>query len=95
MMRRFKDIDTRTEAVTLLVDGAPVRALAGENLATALGLVGMLRLRKSPRAGAPRGAFCFMGVCQECAIFVDGALRQACMTPVAEGMVVELRGVPS
>jgi len=95
MMRRFKDMETRTEAVTLLVDGAPVRALAGESLATAIGLAGMLRLRKSPRAEAPRGAFCFMGVCQECAIFVDGALRQACMTPVAEGMVVELRGVPS
>jgi D-hydroxyproline dehydrogenase subunit gamma len=95
MMRRFKDIETRTEAVTLIVDGTPIRVLAGENLATALGLAGMLRLRQSPRAGATRGAFCFMGVCQECAIFVDGTLRQACMTPVAEGMVVALRGAPS
>jgi predicted molibdopterin-dependent oxidoreductase YjgC len=95
MMRRFNHIATRADTVTLLVDGASVSALAGQTLATALGTAGMLRLRESPRAGAPRGAFCFMGICQECTIYVDGALRQACMTPVAEGMVVELRGVPS
>jgi sarcosine oxidase subunit alpha len=95
MMRRFNHIETRAETVTLQVDGAPVRALAGEMLATALGLAGLLRLRESPRAGAPRGAFCFMGVCQECAVHVDGVLRQSCITPAAEGMVVALRGVPS
>ncbi len=80
--------------VELTVDGRAVTAPEGEPLATALAAAGILLLRRSPRAGAPRGAFCFMGVCQECAIFVDGALRQACMTPVAAGMQVELRGVP-
>ena len=66
----------------------------GETLATALAAAGILRLRLSPRARTPRGAFCFMGVCQECAIHVDGVLRQACMVPVREGMIVELRGAP-
>jgi sarcosine oxidase subunit alpha len=51
-------------------------------------------LRASPRAGAARGAFCHMGVCQECVLHVDGVLRQACLTFVREGMRVELRGVP-
>ncbi len=40
-----------------------------------------------------RGAFCHMGVCQECALHVDGVLRQACLTPVRPGMAVERRGV--
>jgi sarcosine oxidase subunit alpha len=34
-----------------------------------------------------------MGVCQECAIHVDGQIAQACMTPVRAGMHVQLRGV--
>ena len=34
-----------------------------------------------------------MGVCQECALHVDGTIRQACLTPVADGMSVERRGV--
>ena len=80
--------------VELIVDGRFVSAPEGEPLATALAAAGVLLLRRSPRAGDPRGAFCFMGVCQECAIFVDGRLRQDCMTPVEAGMRVELRGVP-
>ena len=68
------------------------RTPEGEPLASALACAGLWRLRRSPRAGGPRGAFCFMGVCQECAIHVDGVLRQACLTPVREGLRVELRG---
>lgn len=82
------------QMVELTVDGRPISAPAGEPLATALAAAGILLLRRSPREGTPRGAFCFMGVCQECSIFVNGRLRQACMTPVEAGMQVELRGVP-
>jgi sarcosine oxidase subunit alpha len=53
----------------------------------------LLRLRDSPRTGEPRGAFCFMGACQECLVHVDGMPRQACMTPVRHGMVIERRGM--
>jgi len=35
-----------------------------------------------------------MGVCQQCAIVVDGAIRQACLTPVRAGLSVKLRGMP-
>ena len=84
----------RPAPVAFTVDGAPVSAPEGEPLATALACAGLLALRTSPRAGAPRGAFCYMGVCQECAIYVDGVLRQACLTPVRAGLTVELRGAP-
>jgi predicted molibdopterin-dependent oxidoreductase YjgC len=35
-----------------------------------------------------------MGACQECAILVDGTIRQACLTPVAAGMAIDLKGAP-
>ena len=66
-----------------------VRCRAGETIATALLCAGQLTLRRSPRAGEPRGAFCMMGVCQECLIRVDGVVRQACLTPAVDGMRVE------
>lgn len=34
----------------------------------------------------PRGAFCNMGVCQECVVRIDKATTaRACLTPVEEG----------
>ena len=66
-----------------------IRCRAGESIATALLCVGQLDLRRSPRAGEPRGVFCMMGVCQECLIQVDGVVRQACLTPAVDGMRVE------
>lgn len=80
--------------VSVSVDGKACELPEGMMLATALASTGVRILRQSPRAGASRGAFCLMGACQECAIHVDGVLRQACMTPVRAGMSVELRGVP-
>jgi D-hydroxyproline dehydrogenase subunit gamma len=84
----------RPAAVSFTVDGEVVTAPEGEPLATALASAGRLKLRDSPQAGTPRGGFCFMGICQECAIHVDGVLRQACLVPIHAGMRVELRGVP-
>lgn len=85
----------RPANVEFTVDGATVLAPDGEMLALALAAIGQSCLRHSPHRGGPRGAFCFMGVCQECAILVDGVIRQACLTPVRAGLSVELRGVPS
>ena len=75
--------------VTLRWNGAGIRCRAGETVAAALLCAGRLDLRRSPRTGSPRGAFCMMGVCQECLVRVDGVLRQACLTPVEDGMQVE------
>lgn len=66
-----------------------IRCRAGETVATALLCAGQLDLRRSPRAGEPRGVVCMMGVCQECLIRVDGVVRQACLTPAVDGMRVE------
>jgi len=82
----------RGSPVRLIVDGQPISAHAGEMLFAALMAAGLYRLRDSPRRGAPRGAFCLMGACQECAILIDGRLQQACQVTVRDGMQVSLRG---
>lgn len=74
----------------LIVDGCALRARTGESLAAALLAGGVAMLRRSPTAGGPRGAFCMMGVCQECMVHVDGRRVQACLTPVRDGMTVSL-----
>jgi len=84
----------RGARVSILVGDEAIAAHEGEMLAGALMAAGMWQLRLSPSTQAPRGAFCLMGVCQECAILVDGEIRQACQVEVREGLRVELRGVP-
>jgi aerobic-type carbon monoxide dehydrogenase small subunit (CoxS/CutS family) len=64
-------------------------------LGVALALAGRLELRKSPKAGRPRGLFCLMGSCQECLVRVDGEPVLACLEPVRAGMKVELDLLPS
>ncbi|MGR3804148.1 (2Fe-2S)-binding protein [Marinibacterium profundimaris] len=80
------------EAIQLVVDGKPVDCVPGQTVAGALLAQGIYAFRASPGAGTPRGPFCMMGACQECAIEIDGVVRRACQTPVAPGMVLRLRG---
>ena len=78
----------RGQAITLAVDGKAIAAYAGESVAAALLASGKRILRHSPVLSAPRSTFCWMGVCQECVILIDGIRRPACRTEAADGMVV-------
>jgi len=78
----------RPPTVTLWVDDQPIDAHPGESLAAALLAAGIRCLRHSPRHGEPRGAFCFMGACQECLLTVDGRRVLACQETVREGLRV-------
>jgi len=78
----------RGPAIRLVVDGVTVTAFEGESVGVALAAAGRLVLRHSPGLGAPRGMFCLMGVCQECAVDIDGAMLPSCMTPARDGMRV-------
>jgi predicted molibdopterin-dependent oxidoreductase YjgC len=86
---RINDVQ-RPPAARFSVGDRSIEAPPGENLACALMAAGIRRLRSSPRAHADRGAFCMMGVCQECLVRVDGRVTTACTEPVRAGMVVEL-----
>ena len=70
-------------------DGETLSAFEGETLAAALYAQGRRTLRISRDDGGPRGAFCFMGVCQECVVLIDGRQTEACRTLIRDGLVVE------
>ncbi len=80
------------QRLTVHVDGEPVPAFAGESVATVLLALGQRTFRRTEK-GAPRGHFCGMGVCFDCLVTVDGVENvRACLTTVAEGMVIKTGG---
>lgn len=92
MFRRVETLVQRPPPVFIDVDGRKLAAEPGESLAVALAIGGITTLRTSPVRGAPRGMFCLMGVCQECAVHVNGRRTTACTERVRAGMVVQTDG---
>lgn len=87
MFKRLGDTGT---AVTLKVDGQPIRARTGDTVAAAMLAAGLDHCRTTPVTGAPRAPYCLMGVCFDCLVTIDGVgSRQGCLVPVREGMAVE------
>lgn len=71
-------------------DGQLMRGRDGDSLAASLLANGVLAFRETPVSGSRRGPYCLMGVCFECLVVIDGVgNRQACLTPLRKGMVVE------
>ncbi|PRD52160.1 2Fe-2S iron-sulfur cluster protein [Phyllobacterium myrsinacearum] len=71
-------------------DGRLMRARNGDTLAASLLANGVNAFRRTSISGTERGPYCLMGVCFDCLVVVDGiGNRQACLTPVRQGMVVE------
>jgi D-hydroxyproline dehydrogenase subunit gamma len=71
-----------------LFNGQPIDGFTGETIASALLAAGVRSFRASPRAGAPRATFCWMGICQECTVVVDGVRSPACRTELRDGVEV-------
>jgi predicted molibdopterin-dependent oxidoreductase YjgC len=78
--------------VRLIVGGKDLLCHAGQTVAGVLLAHGIYTVRSSPKANGPRGPFCMMGACQECAIAIDGSIRRACQVEVRDGMIVGLHG---
>ena len=90
MYQRLPDV--AGETVTITVDGAPVRANAGDTVAAALLAAGYDHCRTTPVSGAPRAPYCMMGVCFDCLVTIDGVgNRQGCLVRVRDGMAVALQ----
>jgi predicted molibdopterin-dependent oxidoreductase YjgC len=80
----------RGPAITVYLDGRPVRAYPGETVASVLLAEGLRAFRETAKRGEPRGVFCGIGVCYECLVIVDGAPNvRACVTIVLPGMTIE------
>ncbi len=76
------------ETVEVTLDGQPVSLPTGMNVAAALLGIGEIISRISPSSHKPCSPHCLMGVCFECMMEIDGIQRQACMTEVRAGMVI-------
>ncbi len=92
---RLPDPDARPVAITF--EGEAVSAREGDTVAAALLAAGLAATRTTPVSGAPRGAFCLMGVCFDCLVEIGGEPnRQGCMVEVRDGMAVRrMRGARS
>lgn len=87
----FKRLEATSpsEAVRLTYEGREILARPGDSLAAALLAAGVLDVRDTPVSGSRRSPYCMMGVCFDCLVEINGLANcQACMTPVANGMVV-------
>jgi predicted molibdopterin-dependent oxidoreductase YjgC len=92
MFKRLDQAAAQVEQapVRITIEGDEVRCRAGDTVAAALYASGRADCRDTVVNGAPRGPFCMMGICYDCLVTIDGAAnRQACMTPVREGMRIE------
>ena len=87
---RIRGSVERGPRVRFEVDGQSIEAYEGETVGAALLASGVRKLRSSPVEGAPRGLFCYMRVCQECVVLIEGRRETSCSYPVSEGLSVEL-----
>lgn len=79
-----------TGSVTVLINDELVAAEPGVSLGSLLHARSK-SFRQSPKLAEPRGLYCGMGVCFECMVTVDGNPTRACITPVRNGMAVEVK----
>lgn len=78
------------KTVNIIVDGKAIQAVEGEQILAALISNGIIINRYTVKRKEPRGLFCGIGQCTDCAMIVNGKPNvRTCVTPVQEGMVIE------
>jgi len=82
------DTDLMQNTVTVTLDGKSVSLPSGLSVAAALFGIGETISRISTTSRKPCSPHCLMGVCFECLMEIDGVQRQACLTEVRDGMVI-------
>ena len=81
--------------VKIKVDGRAVKAYEGEMIATALVAAGIKVFRYTSKYNEPRGLFCAIGRCTDCAMEVNGRPNiRTCVTPVEDGMIINTQKGP-
>jgi succinate dehydrogenase/fumarate reductase-like Fe-S protein len=82
---------SRDATVKFRYDDLELEAVMGETVAAALLAAGKRGFAVNPADGSPRGLFCASGLCQECAVVIEGRIREACRVRVSEGLRVRSR----
>lgn len=86
------DIPEKREKITIYVNENPIEAYKGEMVASALIASGIKVFRKTPKLHKPRGIFCSIGRCTDCALTINGVPNvRSCITEVEEGMRIEIQ----
>ena len=81
--------DVARERFTITFDGQPLEVEAGQTIAAALIAGGRRTWRTTRAGGAPRGAFCGIGVCFDCLATVNGRPNvRACLVEARPGDAV-------
>ncbi len=84
------DCEHTGSPVEITVNGKTVRAYEGEPILASLLSAGMKINRYTVKRHEPRGLFCGIGQCTDCAMIVDGKPNvRTCITPVKAGMVIQ------
>ena len=87
MLRRLQQSQDRV--VTIWFEESPIQAQEGESVAAALLIAGVKYFRNAQVSGKPRMPYCWMGVCYECLLEIDGEQNQhSCLITVKDGMHV-------
>lgn len=82
--------DDPGKTVEITVDGEKIQAKEGEKILAALLANGIIINRYTVKRKEPRGLFCGIGQCTDCAMIVNGKPNvRTCITPVKDGMVIE------
>ena len=87
MLKRLQK--SQDKVVTFWFEKNPVQAQEGESVAAALLIAGVKYLRYAQVSAKPRMPYCWMGVCYECLLEIDGEQnQQSCLITVKDGMHV-------
>ncbi len=80
----------RGKSFEIEVDGERILAYEGETIAEALLAAGKRVFRKTAKRREPRGIYCGIGICFECAMIVNGRPNtRVCQTLATPGCKVE------
>ncbi|WP_245809230.1 (2Fe-2S)-binding protein [Desulfamplus magnetovallimortis] len=82
------DSEITPQMVKVMLDGREISLPAEMSVAAGLLGQGEIISRISPSSKRACSPHCLMGVCYECIMEINGINRQACMTKVEEGMVI-------
>ncbi|MFT8888677.1 MAG: (2Fe-2S)-binding protein [Ethanoligenens sp.] len=78
------------QLVEIVVNGKRIQAREGEPILAALLANGIRINRFTAKRHEPRGLFCGIGQCTDCAMVVDGVPNvRTCITPVKAGMTIQ------
>lgn len=84
----------RGEEIRFSFDGHAIRCCQGESVAGALMRAGVVATRCTTQKSEPRGYYCGMGVCWECAVEVEGVgIVRSCLHTATEGAVVKTASI--